>query len=82
MTDMEIGKRYIVTKRSDDGTFEVGDHIWKEQNGDISVREAQGWIDSENVPDATAGMEVDIDADWIAKRRARLAQELAELDKM
>lgn len=74
------GKRYVVTKASDDGTFEVGDHINMTDSGDINCCEASGWIDAEDVPWATKGMEVEIDREWIADRRAKLLEELAALD--
>ena len=77
---MEIGKRYIVTKASADGTFEVGDHINMSECGDINCREAQGWIDACDVPASTKGMEVEIDQEWIEMRRKKLQEELAALD--
>ncbi len=77
---MEAGKRYIVTKASDDGTFEVGDHISMSEGGSINNREAQGWIEACDVPDATKGMEVEIDRQWIEQRKKMLLEELAALD--
>lgn len=41
-TQMEIGKRYEVTKASDDGTFEIGDHVTLHEDGSVLCREAQG----------------------------------------
>ena len=58
---MEFEQRYIVVKESDDGTFRVGDHITLNPDGTISCRGQLGWIVKEDVPEATAGMEVDID---------------------
>ena len=77
---MEIGKRYVVTKASDDGTFCVGDHITINKGGSINCREAQGWIDACDVPEAIKGMEVEIDREWVEMRRKKLQEELAELD--
>lgn len=77
---MTVGKRYIVTKASDDGTFELGDHVSMNAGGSINCREAQGWIDACNVAEASAGMAVEIDQEWIAQRKAKLCEELAALD--
>lgn len=38
---------YKVTKNSSDGTFTVGDIIWKCKNGDIMCANQSGWIDAE-----------------------------------
>ena len=77
---MTVGKRYIVTKASNDGTFVVGDHVWTDAYGSINCREAQGWIDSCDVAEASAGIAVEIDQRWIEKRKIKLRDELAELD--
>ena len=74
------GKRYVVTKASDSGTFEVGDHINMTERGDINCREAQGWIDACDVPGAMKGVEVEIDREWIERRRKKLQEELTALD--
>ena len=77
---MEVGKRYVVTKPSDDGTFEIGDHISMNADGSINNREAQGWIDSSDVDEATKGMEVEIDKQWVEQRKKKLLEELASLN--
>ena len=77
---MEVGKRYVVTKPSDDGTFEIGDHISMNADGSIIDREAQGWIDSCDVDEATKGMEVEIDKQWVEQRKKKLLEELASLN--
>ena len=69
-------KRHIVTKGSDDGTFEIGDHIVFEDDGSISCIEASGWIDKEDVPLATAGMESEPDLEWLQRRKDKLLAEL------
>ena len=77
---MEIGKRYVVTKASDDGTFEKGDHISMSADGSINCLEAQGWIDAPDVAEATKGMKFEIDSVWIEKRKTKLRAELAALE--
>ena len=57
----EIGRWYIVTKASDEGTFEVGDHISINTDGSINCRETRGRVEKCDVPKATAGMIVEID---------------------
>jgi len=76
---MKPGVRYIVTKPSDDFTFEVGDHIKLLADGCIECKEAQGWITSQDVPEATKGMEYEVDHEWIERRKAKLLKELEEL---
>lgn len=56
---------YIVTKPSNDGTFEKGDHIYFTGDGMIGCIEASGFIDIEFIEEATKGMEYEIDRDWI-----------------
>ena len=77
---MVAGRRYIVTKASDDGTFEVGDHISISASGrSINCLEAQGWVEECDVAEATKGMAVEIDRDWIEQRKTKLLDELAKL---
>lgn len=56
---------YIVTKPSNDGTFEKGDHIYFTGDGMIGCIEASGFIDIEFIEETTKGMEYEIDRDWI-----------------
>lgn len=71
--------RYIVTKCSDDGTFQVGDHIRYMEDSSVMCAEALGWIDPENVANATKGMEVEVDAEWVKARSAKLRKEMDDL---
>lgn len=77
---LEVGKKYVVTKESDDGTFEKGDHIALTADGCINCKEAQGWIEAADVPSATVGMEVEVDKEWVEKRKAELQAALAALE--
>jgi hypothetical protein len=79
MIEMKVGLPYIVTRASDDGTFQVGDHIYLIDNGDIACHEAEGWIDREDVPESTIGMEIELDQELIEKRRKTLLAVLAAL---
>lgn len=72
--------RHIVTKGSDDGTFEVGDHIIFNKDGSISCVEAKGWIEKEDVPAASAGMNSEPDREWLQRRKDRLIAELNLLE--
>lgn len=76
---MKVGLRYVVTKASDDGTFNVGDHIWPEQDGSISCREAGGWVDEADVPEAIKGVETTIDREWANTKLAGLSKEYNDL---
>jgi hypothetical protein len=80
MLDMKVGRRYIVTKASDDGTFEVGDHIRLLDDGKLLCQEACGWICPEEVEIATKGMEVQIDKEWTNKQREILIEKLSKLE--
>ena len=79
---MKIGAWYVVTKGSDDGTFEVGDHISLCVDGAIACKEAQGWIDAKDAADAMRGVEVIVDSEWILTRRSRLLADLAKLEEL
>ncbi len=76
---MEVGKRYVVTKSSKDGTFKVGDHVSLNKDGSINNREALGWIETCDVEKATKGMEVELDLAWIERRKKKLLEELNTL---
>ena len=76
---MTPGIRYIVTRGSDDGTLEVGDHVELCDDGTIECREAQGWVSKEDAAAALAGVVVEVDHAWYAARGAEL---LAELERM
>jgi len=78
---MKVGIRYIVTKRSNDTSFLVGDHFTLQKNGTILCPEAQGWMEAEAVPDATKGMEYRIDRQWVQQRKQVLEQELQQLQQ-
>jgi len=77
---MKILDRRIVTKASDDGTFEVGEHLQFYEDGTIGCVEAGGWIEAEDVLEATKGMESKPDTDYIERRRTRLLEELKKLE--
>jgi hypothetical protein len=76
---VKIGSWYVVTTPSDDGTFEVGDHISLCSDGAIACKEAQGWVDPDEASEAMAGVEVIVDAEWLASKKALL---LADLEKL
>ncbi|UOF76733.1 hypothetical protein [Caudoviricetes sp.] len=76
---MQPGIRYIVTKDSKNKEFQEGDNIWILCNGDIMCRDAHGWMPAEDVAEATRGMEIKIDEEWIAKKRAYLEREIIKL---
>jgi hypothetical protein len=76
---MKILDRRIVTKASDDVTFEVGDHIQFYDDGTIGCVEAGGWVIAEDVPEAIKGMEHAPDTDYINRQKAKLMAELARL---
>lgn len=52
-----VMRRHVVTKASDDGTFDKGDHIIFNEDGSISCIEGRGWLEAEYVAEATKGME-------------------------
>lgn len=74
---MRLGMRYIVTKGSSEGTFQVGDHISLNKNGAVSCIEAQGWIEAVYVSAAMAGVEYEPDRAW-AKRQLERAERIAK----
>jgi len=77
---VKIGAWYVVTKPSDDGTFEVGDHISLCSDGAIACKEAQGWVDADEATEAMSGVEVIVDSEWILTRRTRLLADLKKLE--
>lgn len=79
---MKVGAWYVVTKGSDDGTFEVGDHITPCFDGAIGCREAAGWIDGEDAEKAMRGVEVKVDVEWLARRITRLLADLEQMERL
>ena len=79
--DMEQGMRYIVTKDSDDGTFVVGDKIELLHDNAVGNWTVGGWIDAVDVPEATAGMEVEIDTVWLNRKKDVLQKQLDQLNR-
>jgi len=79
---MVTGFQYIVTKASNDGTFQIGDHIIALDDGSIICLEAQGWIASEHVPEAWEGVEVKVDKDWLYRKKTELHCQLSKLNDM
>ena len=77
---VKILERRVVTKASDDGTFEVGDHLQFYEDGTIGCIEGGGWIEVEDVPEAIEGMEHAPDTNYINRRKAVLMAELERLD--
>lgn len=72
-SEMKVGMRYVVTNESDDGTFCLGEHIHKYDDGNIGCKEAQGWVSAKDAPLAAEGCEVEIDQEYIARLEAKLS---------
>ncbi|KFB66682.1 hypothetical protein [Candidatus Accumulibacter vicinus] len=79
--DMEQGMRYIVTKDSNDGTFVVGDKVELLHDNAVGNWTVGGWIDAVDVPEATAGMEVEIDIVWLNRKKDVLQKQLDQLNR-
>jgi hypothetical protein len=75
--------RFIVTKGSDDGTFEIGDNISFDDDGSIILHAKEGGrIDTEDVPEATKGMEYKVDMEWVKRRQRYIKNMLADLEEI
>jgi len=79
---MKPGLWYVVTKASDDETFEVGDHLQVCENGDIFCREAQGWIQNSEVHEALQGAEYELDRSWLDQETQSLLSRLVHLREL
>jgi hypothetical protein len=77
---VKVGAWYVVTTPSDDGTFEVGDHISLCSDGAIACKEGQGWIEADEADEAMAGVEVKVDAEWLARKKSRMLSDLEKLE--
>ena len=78
--NMKVGTPYLVTKESDDGSFQVGDQITLTIDGSISNIQAEGWLEAEDLVDATAGMECEVDRARLQRRKESLLRRLAALE--
>jgi hypothetical protein len=77
---MQVGIRYIVTLDSENKEFQVGDRIWLLKNGGIMCSTVDGWMPAESVPEATRGMEIEIDSEWCEEKRVYFEKMMAKLD--
>ena len=78
--NMKVGTPYLVTKESDDGSFQVGDQITLTIDGSVSNTQAEGWLEAEDLVDATAGMECEVDRARLQRRKESLLRRLAVLE--
>lgn len=76
---MRFGVRYVVTRDSKHREFQIGDRVWMESDGSIMCHEAHGWMQPEDVIEATEGWAIKPDANWAAAMRADLERQLAAL---
>ena len=68
MIDMKVGVLYVVTKSSDNGSFQKGNHIKLYGDGMINRQEDAMWFDKEETSVATFGMEVTVDIGFLEKQ--------------
>jgi hypothetical protein len=80
--DLEIDLRYVVVKPSVNGEFQIGDHIKLLPDGAVLNLEAGGWIDMPYLSQATEGMVVEIDKEWLSEEKEKLKQRLKELENV
>lgn len=73
---LTLGNRYVVTKGSDNGTFEEGDHIYMQDEDHLICIGAGRWLDKDDVEEATKRMEVRVDIEWLQKKISKLRDEL------
>ena len=78
--DMKVDTPYLVTKESDDGSFQAGDQITLTIDGSVSNIQAEGWLEAEDLEDATAGMECEVDRARLQRRKESLLRRLAALE--
>ena len=78
--DMKVGTPYIVTHESADGSFQVGDQITLMEDGSLTNRQAEGWLEPDALAEATVGMECGMDRANIQRRKEALLRRLAKLE--
>ena len=61
---MEKLKAYRIIKGSTDGTFQIGEIIWKSPNGDINSVQGKGWIVPSEVDSRTLDFECEEAEDY------------------
>lgn len=81
LKDAIPGIMYVVLEEVRD-TLEVGDHIVKYDNGDMSVVEAQmAWLDVEDVKNM-GEIQIELDVGRITTKIEKLTKELAHLARV
>ena len=76
---MQVGMRYIVTRASEHGEFQIGDRVQMLAEGAILNQQGAAWMAAEDVPMATRGWAIEPDAEWAKARRAALDRKRAEI---
>ena len=79
LSDMKEGLRYIVTHDSKNKEFQVGDRI-RLENGDMLNITAGGFMEAKYLTEATEGMTVEVNKEWVERQRLKLQQQLAALE--
>lgn len=82
LAEMKVGTPYIVTRESDDGSLVVGDQITLLPDGSLGNLQAEGWLNPEDLVQATPGMECEVDRDRIQRRKEGLLRRLAALEAL
>lgn len=77
--EMKTGVPYIVTRESDDGSFQIGEKIRRLATGEV-VNDQTWWPSKHNPSRAVIGMECEVDRHRIQQRKEKLLRRLAELE--
>lgn len=75
---MEIGVPYIAVAGGPKATIRKGDHLRKESNGDILVKEASGWLHREDCRRLKTLVQVDVDMLRVRMEEAKQRYENAK----
>lgn len=79
---MQPNLYYIVTKPSNDGTFELGDQFFIHEDGLIENKTARGFMDLKEFPEVIEGMEYKVDEERLKEQIELAKKKLDNLNKL
>ena len=80
VADMIPGVRYIVTRKSKNNEFIKDDSIWMDNIGRLHNASISGWMERDDVPESTKGMNMIIDRHFYIEKIKYLRDELKECE--
>lgn len=80
ISEMKTGIWYVVIRESDDGTLRKGDRVFMHSDGVLVCIEADGFLPPEQVQDALKGAVLEVDKEWVSRKKQEHMDAIAKLE--